>query len=34
MAGHTGHAELLREAVDGLVGEDLPPMNTSSMTVA
>ena len=23
MARHTGHAELLREAVDGLVGEDL-----------
>ncbi|MEJ7742994.1 MAG: DUF664 domain-containing protein [Nocardioidaceae bacterium] len=23
-ARHTGHADLLREAVDGLVGEDLP----------
>ena len=22
---HTGHADLLREAVDGLVGEDPPP---------
>ena len=24
-ARHTGHADLLREAVDGLVGEDAPP---------
>jgi hypothetical protein len=24
-ARHTGHADLLREAVDGLVGEDPPP---------
>lgn len=23
-ARHTGHADLLREAVDGLVGEDAP----------
>jgi hypothetical protein len=22
---HTGHADLLREAVDGVVGEDPPP---------
>jgi hypothetical protein len=22
---HTGHADLLREAVDGLTGEDPPP---------
>nr|WP_238694545.1 DUF664 domain-containing protein [Nocardioides daphniae] len=22
---HTGHADLLRESVDGLVGEDPPP---------
>ena len=26
---HTGHADLLREAVDGLVGEDPPPLDLS-----
>jgi hypothetical protein len=32
---HTGHADLLREAVDGLVGEDPPPgWKPTSMTTA
>src|SRR5689334_9476708 len=28
-ARHTGHADLLRESIDGLVGEGLPPDETS-----
>jgi hypothetical protein len=29
-ARHTGHADLIRESIDGLVGEGLPPEETSS----
>ena len=29
-ARHVGHADLLREAIDGLVGEDPPPVSGSS----
>ncbi len=29
-ARHTGHADLIRESIDGLVGEGLPPEGTAS----
>jgi hypothetical protein len=29
-ARHTGHADLIRESIDGLVGEGLPPEEEAS----